>query len=195
MQLRNCAAMVDIETLDTRPGAIIISIGAILFDPFQLNDPHELTAHTFYMNVDRSTQPESRSSEDTIAWWAKQSKEAQERLLVNPQPIATALRELHNFLCFRNGETHPPAHELWANGPNFDCVNLELAYEKYSKFQLPIKFFKQYCVRTIKETAWRHGEGRPNIEIGIAHNALDDCIKQALYVQLAHAKLGLTTPI
>lgn len=193
LSLRHCAGMVDIETLSTQPDATILSIGAVLFDPFQVNMPDELAnGYTFYVNVDRNSQPRSRSSEDTVAWWAQQSPEAQAALLVNPLPIEVALVELHNFLCFRQGASHPPAHELWANGPNFDCVVLEHAYRQYSRFKLPIDFRRQYCVRSLKEMAWRHGTGRPRIEVGIKHNALDDCIQQALYVQAAHVTLGIT---
>lgn len=183
--------MVDIETKSTRPDAMILSIGAILFDPFQLNDPNELMQHSFYVNVSEDSQPNSHICPDTVEWWSRQSEAARARLTVDPQPIASALRDLHNFLVFRQGKTHPPAHELWANGPNFDCVVLESAYYRYSPFKLPIPFMRQFDVRTTKELAWRHG-GAPKFDIGIAHNALDDCIKQALYVQLAHVSLGLS---
>lgn len=194
LTLRNCAAMVDIETLSTRPDSTIVSIAAILFDPFEINEVNDLfTGHTFYMNVDRNSQPNSHVCPDTLAWWDRQSESARLRLLDDPQPIDIALRELHNFLCFRQDQTHPPAHELWANGPNFDCVILESAYSKYSRFKLPIPFMRQYDVRTTKELAWRHG-GAPLIEVGVAHNALDDCVKQALYVQAAHVVLGITPP-
>lgn len=191
LNLAHCAGMVDIETLSTEPNAIILSIGAILFNPFDINDPQELTAHTFYMNVDRNSQPHSHESADTVEWWSRQSESARARLLDDPQPIGVALRELHNFLVFRQGQAHPPAHELWANGPNFDCVILQSAYARYSNFKLPTPFYRQFCVRTACELAWRHGTGKPRIEVGIAHNALDDCIKQALYVQAAHAELDV----
>ena len=183
--------MVDIETQSTRPNAVILSIGAILFDPFQVNDPADLMEHTFYMNVDPASQPYSHVCPDTLAWWERQSESARLRLTVDPQPIGVALTALHNFLVFRQGLSHPPAHELWANGPNFDCVVLESAYHQYSRFKLPIDFRRQYDVRTTKELAWRHG-GAPRIDVGIAHNALDDCIKQALYIQAAHVTLGIS---
>jgi len=191
MQIRHCAGMVDIETLSTKPNAVILSIGAILFDPFQLNDPSELRQHTFYINVDRDSQPHSAVDQDTIDWWAKQSDDAKNRLAVAPQPIALALQELHNFLVFRQGEAHPPTHELWANSPSFDCVILQSAYSLYSRFKLPVPFSRWYDVRTTKELAWRHGVGRPPLHIGTAHDALDDCVQQALYVQIAHAKLEI----
>lgn len=184
--------MVDIETLSTRPDATIVSVGAILFDPFECDTVAALMdGHTFYRTVDRESQPKSHVCPDTLAWWDRQSETARAQLLINPQPVALVLQELHNFLCFRQGQTHPPAHELWANGPNFDCVILESAYRNYSPFKLPIPFMRQYDVRTVKELAWRHGN-KPHITVGVAHNALDDCVQQALYVQAAHITLGVT---
>jgi hypothetical protein len=195
MILRHCAGMVDIETLSTEPSAVILSIGAVLFDPFVQNTADELAnGHTFYVNVSPESQPESHSSEETRAWWALQSESARQAVLTNQQHVVDALRELHNFLVFRCGQNHPPAHEIWANSPSFDCVILSHAFRKYSKFPFPVPFFQHRDVRTAKELAWPHGQGQPLIHVGVAHNALDDCIKQALYVQAAYKVLG-TTPL
>lgn len=192
MDIRHCAAMIDLETLGTTPGSIILSVGALLFDPFQLNTEQELRTHTFYANIAPSSQPNSHSSADTIAWWAQQSSEAQAAVQTDQQHIADVLRNLYNFLMFRgSGQQHPPAHELWANGPNFDCVLLQYAYDQYSTFSMPLPYYQHYDVRTAKELVWRHGHRRPQIHIGTKHNALDDCVAQAMYVQLAHAELAL----
>jgi hypothetical protein len=129
-----------------------------------------------------------------VAWWETQSETARLATLTDPQPIADVLRDLYNFLLFRGGQTHPPAQRLWANGPNFDCVILESAYRNYSTFKMPLEFNKLRCVRTLLDTAWPNKAGRPNLDIGTKHNALDDCIQQALLVQMAHIDLGLTHP-
>lgn len=189
--INHCGGMVDIETLGLTPSSKIVSVGAVLFDPYRLNSPEELfNGYTFYANVDPDSQPQSTTCPDTMEWWSRQSEAARGALSANKQPIDVVLRELHNFLCFRQQDSHPPAHELWANGPNFDCVILEHAYRMYgNKFTLPVPFNRQYCVRSIKRAAWPAGDA-PQLNIGVAHNALDDCVKQAMLVQMAHAELG-----
>lgn len=36
-------AMIDIETLDTVPSSVVLSVGAVKFDPFGSQEPHAKT--------------------------------------------------------------------------------------------------------------------------------------------------------
>lgn len=192
MQLNDCHCMVDIETHSTAPNAVIVSIAAVLFDPYQLNTSEELYAgHTMYCNVDAASQPASHTDPGTLAWWGRQSQEAQDAVKQNTIPIGEALKKFYDFCDWRgDGSKHPKAHFMWANDPSFDCVILSEAYKQYSKFKFPTQFFNWRSFRTAKDLAWPPGTEAPNIQVGVAHNALDDCIKQIHYVQGAFRRFG-----
>ncbi len=71
--------MIDLETLATSPDAAILTIGAVKFDPFG-DDINEPNCDKFYVKVDLDSCDRIGlvTHDDTIAWWANQSKEAQE---------------------------------------------------------------------------------------------------------------------
>ena len=72
--------MIDLETLATSPNAAVLTIGAVRFDPFN-NDIGNPTCEKLYIRVDLDSCDELglEVNDDTIAWWAQQSKEAQEK--------------------------------------------------------------------------------------------------------------------
>ena len=192
MQLNDCHAMIDIETHSTAPNAVIVSIAAVLFDPYQLNTSEELYAgHTFYQNVTPQSQPKSDTDPETLKWWERQDQSARDAVLTDQLPIDAALKKFHDFCNWRgDGQEHPKAHFTWANDPSFDCVILTEAFKNYSKFKFPTMFFGWRSFRTAKDLAWPPGEHCPDIQVGVAHNALDDCIKQIHYVQGAFKRFG-----
>ena len=63
--------MIDLETLGVEPDSVIITLGAIKFDPYTNEDPHS----GLYLRCDIEEQSEKlgRSIDDnTLAWWTKQ---------------------------------------------------------------------------------------------------------------------------
>ena len=77
--MANTDIMIDLETLATSPDAAILTIGAVKFDPFgdDIKDPK---CEKFYVRVDLDSCDRIGlvTTDDTIAWWANQSKEAQD---------------------------------------------------------------------------------------------------------------------
>lgn len=63
--------MLDLETLDTRPSAVIVSIGAVEFDT---NGPNPL--REFYRVLQLPPQLSRGRTEcpETLAWWSRQSE-------------------------------------------------------------------------------------------------------------------------
>ena len=57
-------AMIDLETLHTTPGAAVLTVGGVKFDPFSDAEPHS----EFYYKLDIDSQYR-QVSDDTIAWW------------------------------------------------------------------------------------------------------------------------------
>jgi len=191
-QLNNVDSMIDIETFSTEPNAVILSIGAVLFDPYEQNTAAELGEYTFYENVTIESQRHRHVSKDTQDWWKQQSKEAWDVLQYDQLPLVKALERLYHFHMTRTGIKLPKVNRIWANSPSFDCVILDTAYRHYERFfNFPVPFWNWRDVRTIVDAAYLPGDDtRPVIRVGTHHNALDDCISQALMVQDAHRILN-----
>ena len=181
-------AMVDIETLSTAPNAVIISIGAVKFNPQVLNTIEQLDEFTFYQNIDRedSQRYNLHVDADTIRWWSQQSQEAQDATKTNLTPLRTACEALNKWLT-----DYPRANRIWAKDPDFDVVILRENFKMVGLKMFPIPFWLTRSVRTITDLTYPNGHDAPNIRVGTHHNALDDCISQALMVQHCHGKLGL----
>lgn len=184
-------AMTDIETMSTQGNAAILTIGVVLFDPRAEDTEETLRASSelFGPITFESNEKEGRHfSPSTMAWWLKQSREAQDALfegtLVN---LRAALESFRQFIV----SAKPRPTRIWANDPDFDCVILQNAMN-HCGLRWPFKFWESRSVRTIKELAYPPGGLRgdfPTIGVGTAHNAMDDSIRQALAVQHAYKVL------
>jgi len=159
--------MIDLETLDTKPSAAFITVGACQFDP----DTGEI-GKTFYKRVDwggamdggRTVSPE------TLKWWLAQSDGAREEICKDGEPLQIVLDDLRGFL--GRGAI------VWGNGATFDISILEHAY----KFKAPWQFWNVRDVRTIVDLSSHLVDKRTLKFQGTAHNALDDAVHQARYV-------------
>lgn len=170
--------MLDLETFGTAPGSAIRSVGAVVFDPNT-----SALGPEFYMNVDDASCTVAGLTKDasTVAWWAKQSKAAQDSLLVEQKPIADVLAAFAAWFSKNRGIF------IWSQGSNFDEVLLGCAYRKLNMRQ-PWKFHEARDTRTAYDIS---GFNSYNVKrVGTYHNALDDAKHQAKCVQMSYAKVA-----
>ena len=69
--------MIDLETLGVNPDSVVMTLGAIKFNPFSNDEPHT----PLYMRCDIEEQSEALGrtiDNSTMEWWGKQPKEIQE---------------------------------------------------------------------------------------------------------------------
>lgn len=182
--------MIDIETLDTIPSAVILSIGAVSFDPST-----KMIGQTFYANtacpesINNQLRQGRTISGETLNWWMRQTFEAQvvfrehsssnsdlaSSLLVSLELEAHDLRSglpaLSKFIS-DNG----PSATVWSNGADFDLPILAHAYRNIG-YAPPWPYRNTRCYRTV--TNLGIGPRRPATTKGVKHNALDDAINQA----------------
>lgn len=191
-------AMVDLETLGTKDGSPIITIGACLFNPYIQNTYEALLPYSINIKIDMEDAVKNSEGIDpsTVKWWFGQKDEAIKALITGEMVnLRTALTQLFAFLTSRTtGESHirllPVPERIWAKSPDFDCKMLQYACERTNQIY-PFKYFNQRCVRTIVDAAWPDGEdARPVFKTGVHHDARDDAINQALMVQAAHRALN-----
>ncbi len=174
--------MVDIETLSTAVNAVVLSIGAVEFDPMTGKIERE-----FYHELDLLAQPGRHIDINTVRWWFKQCQEnpANFELMTKhnreKNGVTFALHKLGEFI---NGGveyamTRVEGYEklsIYACDPDFDMVILNDLY-KDNGLPCPWRYSELRSVRTIRELIKIAGIESPTQEAN--HNALDDCIRQA----------------
>lgn len=180
--MANTDVMIDLETLATSTDAVILTIGAVKFDPFG-RDISEPAMDSFYVKVDIDSCDELGlvANDDTIAWWAQQSKEAQAEAFEGDDRIhiREAFDKLYKF-CWG-------AKRVWSNGAAFDVPICEHVYRKLNK-AIPWSF---WAVRDVR-TAFDLGIN-PNRPPVLAHHALQDAWNQAVGIQNVYNTLRSST--
>lgn len=167
--------MVDLETLGNGSHAVIISIGAVEFDP-----DTGLIGRGFYETVDPQSCVDAGLKMDasTVMWWMQQDAAARAAFDRPGRHLNAVLLDFAIWF--------PEGADLWGNGATFDNVILGNAYRAVS-FNRPWKFSNDRCYRTLKNL-------RPDIELvrtGTHHNALDDAKTQAQHaVRILQAMKG-----
>lgn len=166
--------MIDLETLDTRPSTVVISIGAVLFNEDGLL-PHNGEPTHLYRRLTWQDQLNNRRtvSESTIRWWLKQSDEARAALDGECVPLYDALEEVAQLYGYGN------CGRVWANGTTFDISILEDVWPSWI-VPLPWKYNAMRDMRTLKDLV--PDDIMADCPIKTAHNALDDALFQAEFV-------------
>ena len=174
--------MIDLETLNTTPDSTILTIGAVKFDPFG-SEIKEPDMDSFYCRVDLDSCDRIglTTNDDTIAWWANQSKEAQAAAF-DPEDridIEEAFARLYKF-CWG-------AKRVWSNGSTFDIIICEHVFRKVNR-AIPWKFWEVRDVRTAFDLGIN--PHRPPVT---AHHALEDAWNQAVGIQNVYNTLRTST--
>jgi len=163
--------MVDLETLGTRPGSVILSLAAVPFNTVYAIEP-------FYARISSSSCLDAglTTDESTIRWWERQSKEAYDEAFGGTTSLINVLNDFSEYC-----SQLPLAPALWGNGADFDNVLLSEAYNKCGIRQ-PWKYTDSRCYRTLKNLFPQV----PYIPPKVKHNALQDAIAQAEHAERIH---------
>ncbi len=175
--------MVDLETMGSKPGSAIASIGAVAFDPVAGTLGAE-----FYQVVDLVSCERAGLTLDasTVLWWLKQSDAARAALGGAKLDLRGSLAR---FAWWIEDQCKSERPRLWGHGGNFDEPMLAAACRAVS-MPSPWRYSEGRCTRTIYELAGVE-LNRAAPEAGTHHNALDDAKLQARAVCWAYEKLGL----
>jgi hypothetical protein len=149
---------------------VVLSIGAVFFGPEGLGAEFEL-----FVNTADSLNQGLTKDPDTVLWWERQSKEAQETLRkaeMSPNTLADALGAFSAF-CLR--QCTKRQLKFWGNGASFDNAIVAHCYRAAGMDQ-PWEFWNDRCYRTLKAFA---SPAIAQASSGVVHNALDDAKRQA----------------
>lgn len=177
---------IDIETLGTQAGAIVLSIGAVKFNRFGPINTDSL-GEEFYAVLEVESQLERGRTRDdgTVAWWMKQSVEARAAAFDNPHRESTeeVLSRLYDFIA----DDFSFDCRIWGNGSDFDNTIVRSLFESYGYTELPWQFWNNRCFRTMK-SEFKTIAPAPKFE-GVPHHALHDAKHQARHLQQIMAKI------
>jgi hypothetical protein len=165
--------MIDLETLATCKRAVILTLGAVEFDPYSDQEPWD----PVYIKLDVTQQTEQGRviTDDTLDWWSKQSEEIQADAF--SEDGRTTIREALDQL--RRAVAH--CTDIWAQGPQFDISILEDLYVSNEE-PVPWRYGVIRDSRTLLSIA-------PDCRINeLAHNSLADAYCQALGVRNFYKK-------
>lgn len=165
--------MLDLETIGTKPSAVVLSIGACVFDADGIYAQ-------YYAPLNAKSQVDGgrKVDFDTICWWLKQGASAQKVFEESSmaRPVSEELKEGFLPWCKNNDVKNAL---VMSNGIDFDVQIMESIFDTL-KLETPWKFFNKRCYRTLKST-FRFEEGQTRQ--GTYHHALDDAIFQATSFQ------------
>lgn len=166
--------MIDLETLGTKPGSVIVSIGAVAFNLGEPQDEYP----TFYevFSLSDTVRYNFSLDLDTMIWWMKQTNEARKVFHVPGRVIADVLTEFNRFVATASG--HRGDVKVWGNGADFDNVLLAGYYRELG-IPAPWKYHNNRCFRTVRRVLALPDVARE----GTHHNALDDALYQVKVLQ------------
>jgi exodeoxyribonuclease VIII len=166
--------MVDLETLDTKVSAIILTLGAVKFDPFSDSEMKELYLR---ISIDSQDPLGCTVSDDTIKWWKNQNTDVMEEAF-NPRdriPIQEAMNQFHSFAW--------NCDQFWSHGSSFDLMILQNIYDRLGR-AYPWNYWQLRDTRTLFDLA------EPEMPQDSKHNALEDAKRQATGVRNCFRKLN-----
>jgi len=186
---------IDIESLSLEPNALVLSIGAVLFD----SQTGKLGAE-YYAALDGFDQQDAYGrhiSFGTSTWWMQQAATDpatadafEQRVAVKP-----ALEGLNDFVQAQLTDPAEPV-EFWFQGPQFDAVALG-SLCKAAGVVVPWRYNQVRDLRTLIALGRTHGVTEEVISAGIdphayhPHHALDDAKMQAIRCINTLRALGL----
>jgi hypothetical protein len=165
--------MIDLEMLSTHPAGVIVSIGAVFFDP-QLDDP---LGATFYRIFKLQPQIDAglKIDEDTLQWWLGQTSQVHRQLLTpdKDSPVQI-LYEFEQY--YKQHSSDPDQTLMWSWPATADLIWLQHNYLAFN-MDPPWKYYQNQCMATIKNRY-------PNLILpqNNQHNALADAVWQADYL-------------
>ena len=168
--------MVDLETMAVSPNAVVLTLGAVHFNPYGNGYSDKL-----YLRFDLDDQDKLGREIDpnTLDWWAKQDPKVMEEAFSPDDriPLVDAMEQFHKFAW---GCT-----AFWAHGSLFDIAILENIYRQLVRTP-PWQYWQIRDTRTLFDLGWD-----PDMPQASKHDALQDAIRQSVGVQNIYSKLKI----
>ena len=162
--------MIDLETLSVNPEAVILTLGAVKFNPYTDQLPYDPLY--FKVDVDAQTALGRHVDENTLNWWATQPQEIVEDALGEGDRIGLddTIKKLNRWSV--------GVEVFWCQGPLFDYAILQNFYKNLNQ-PVPWNYWQIRDSRTIFNLL----PADPSERREEKHNALADGDYQARKLQ------------
>lgn len=160
--------MVDLETMAVSPRTVVLTLGAVQFNPFTDEIYDDLY---FKIDLDDQDKLGREIDDNTLAWWAKQDPKIMEEAFSSDGRISVedAVDAFHKFAW--------GCDKFWSHGSMFDLVILEDLYKQVKRTP-PWQYWQCRDTRTLFDIGFE-----PDMPQAEKHNALADAVRQAKGVQ------------
>lgn len=193
--------MFDLETLDTEPSSIVLSVGAVVWRTEKNTEIHGhplswQVENRFYriLEFDSQVGKGRTLSQQTLLWWMQQHPNAREEAFSTVRkPTVSALLDFMEWglnwtELGNNGET---VNAFWASPVTFDMPIWESLARDYA-LNVPWHYRQTFDVRTVvKEASYSAKDHVPRQEIiGVPHMPVYDCEWQIDLLTAAREKIA-----
>lgn len=168
--------MVDTETMSVTPDAVILTLGAVHFNPYGNGYGDKIY---FRISIDDQDALGRQVDQSTLDWWARQDPAIMEEAF-SPNdriPLTEAMDRFHKFAW--------GCDAFWSHGATFDLVMIENVLRQMGR-PLPWNYWQLRDTRTLFDLGVD-----PEMPTGSKHDALQDAIRQSVGVQNVYAKLKI----
>jgi hypothetical protein len=171
-------ATIDLETLDVRPTATVLTLGGVKFDPRNDSEPYDELY--FKISVDDQDRYGRTANDSTIEWWSQQADNIREEAF--DQDDAITVEEA----CARIARWSVGVDTFWGQGYGFDFTMMENLFYNIER-PVPWQFWQVLDSRTLFKMI--NKDPRKGMQTDL-HNALADAYFQAKAIQIAYKELG-----
>lgn len=153
--------MIDVETLDTTPQAVVLSLGLVLFDRGKVYLERQWCFDVQKEQQDRVVNP------DTVRWWMSQDSSILATARVGIASVEAVFEDIRGIW------NDYDVDRVWAKPAHFDIPILESLFA----YRHPWTHREVRCMRTVEELVQERAQ-RPSD----AHSALADARAQAEFL-------------
>ena len=195
--------MFDLETLDTKPSAVVLSVGAVVWETAYHHDTEEREyeiKERFLRVLDIQEQVDRHRtvSQSTLLWWQRQDPTAQrEAFNAERQSVVSVLDELRQLTdrYFTQESGYGGITRFWASPATFDFPIWDDLAMTFHSF-VPWKYNQKYDVRTVVQEANLSAKSHVDASLtGIPHTPVYDCEWQISLLTAARNKLNRRTGV
>lgn len=189
--------MIDLETLDTKPSAIVLSIGAVIWETIQFEDEplawRPVERFLRVLNIQEQADNRRTVSQDTFLWWQRQDTTAREEAF-NPvrQSCHQTYCDLRDFVAKYTDHPSPDqrVNAFWASPATFDFPIWEDLAMDFGNL-VPWRYNQKYDVRTVVREAGISAREHSDVALdGVPHTPVYDCEWQISILTAARRKIG-----
>lgn len=179
--------MLDIETLGTKPGCAILSVGAVAWETGQYK-LGKILSYEGYVNPSKTPEYDFGDIDPKTWWWWEGQEEAHSRLRDKIVSRGHSLQVVLKGLTKLLEQRAPGDLRVWSKDPDFDCAILADAYDRVG-LGVPWSFWETRSVRTMLDVGRSLGLSLEGPREEAAHDALQDAFDQASLVSFVQTTL------